>query len=125
MLVIARDYSRLMFVVARLTRAWSLAPCHSNQCCVATKRRDVPKADSCSAALRRTVGNREFSPAGGAADDHPLNFYSMILSALTSRVGEIVRPSALAVFWLIHNSSVVGNSTGKSAGLAPFNILST
>ena len=72
-----------------------------------------------------TVGNREFSPAGGAADDHPLNFYSMILSALTSRVGEIVRPSALAVFWLIHNSSVVGNSTGKSAGLAPFNILST
>jgi hypothetical protein len=58
-------------------------------------------------------------------NNRPLNFYSMILSALTSRVDEILRPSALAVFWLIHNSSVVGNSTGKSAGLAPFSILST
>jgi hypothetical protein len=89
--------------------------------------RFVPKADSCAAAIGATAiaGNAEFSPAGGAADDHPVNFYSMIWSALNSTVGGILRPSAFAVFWLIHNSSVVGNSTGKSAGLAPFSILST
>ena len=37
----------------------------------------------------------------------------------------IVSPSALAVLRLIANSNVVGVSTGKSAGLAPRNILST
>ena len=52
-------------------------------------------------------------------------FYSMILSARTSRLGEILSPSDLAAFMLIHNSSAVANSTGKSAGLAPFIILST
>ena len=52
-------------------------------------------------------------------------FYSMILSARTSTVGGILRPSALEAFMLIHNSSVVGNSTGKSAALAPLSILST
>ena len=62
---------------------------------------------------------------GGQCSSQPSQFYSMILSALTSRVGGILRPSAFAVFWLIHNSRVVGNSTGKSAGLAPFSILST
>ena len=61
-------------------------------------------------------------------DSAPLSrlwLYSIILSALTSTVDGILRSSAFAVFWLIHNSSVVGNSTGKSAGLAPFSILST
>jgi hypothetical protein len=74
--------------------------------------------------LAAIAGTGKFSEEG-AADNHPLNFYSMILSALTSTVGGILRPSALAVFRLIHNSSSVGNSTGKSAGLVPFSILST
>ena len=34
-------------------------------------------------------------------------------------------PSAFAVFMLMTNSNLVGCSTGRSPGLAPFNILST
>jgi hypothetical protein len=41
------------------------------------------------------------------------------------RDGGMVRPSAWAVLRLITNSNVVACSTGKSAGLAPFRILST
>lgn len=37
----------------------------------------------------------------------------------------IVRPSALAVFPLMSNSSFVDCSTGRSPGLAPLKILST
>src|SRR3984893_10391738 len=46
--------------------------------------------------------------------------YSITLSATASSVGGIARPSALAVFMLMLSTSLVGNSTGKSAGLAPF-----
>ena len=35
----------------------------------------------------------------------------------------MVRPICLAVFRLITNSNFVGCCTGKSAGLAPFNII--
>ena len=49
----------------------------------------------------------------------------MTFSARISTTGGIVRPSALAVFKLIISSNFVGCSTGKSAGLAPFRILST
>ena len=47
------------------------------------------------------------------------------LSALTSTFGGIVRPICLAVLRLITSSNFVGCSTGRSAGLAPFRILST
>ena len=40
-------------------------------------------------------------------------------------VGGIVRPICLAVLRLITSSNFVGCSTGSSAGLAPFRILST
>jgi hypothetical protein len=46
-------------------------------------------------------------------------------SAWKSTVGGIVRPRALAVLRLMTNSNLVGCSTGRSAGLAPFRILST
>ena len=49
----------------------------------------------------------------------------MIRSARRSIDWGIVSPSALAVFRLITNSNLVGCSTGRSAGLAPFRILST
>ena len=52
-------------------------------------------------------------------------YYSMTLSARASTEGGTARLSALAVFRLTMNSNFVGCSTGKSAGLAPFNILST
>src|SRR5215467_4672984 len=47
------------------------------------------------------------------------------LSARNSTDCGIVRLSACAVLRLITNSNFVGCSTGKSAGLAPFKILST
>ena len=49
----------------------------------------------------------------------------MTLSALASTFGGIVRPICFAAFRLITNSNFIGCSTGRSAGLAPFRILST
>jgi hypothetical protein len=49
----------------------------------------------------------------------------MISSAWKSSIGGMVRPRAWAVFRLITSSNFIGCSTGKSAGLAPFRILST
>ena len=51
--------------------------------------------------------------------------YSITRSARTRIDGGIVKPSALAVFMLITSSNFVGNSTGRSPGLAPLRILST
>ena len=51
--------------------------------------------------------------------------YLMILSALASTFGGIVRPICFAVFRLITNSNFVGCSTGMSAGFVPLRILST
>src|SRR6185369_11037625 len=46
-------------------------------------------------------------------------------SALASTFGGIVNPICFAVLRLMTNSNLVGCSTGKSAGFAPFKILST
>src|SRR5262249_12820271 len=51
--------------------------------------------------------------------------YSITSSARESSVGGIVRPSVLAVWRLMTSSNFVGCSTGRSAGLSPFRILST
>ena len=51
--------------------------------------------------------------------------YSITSSARASSVGGIVRPSDFAVFRLITRLNLVGCLIGKSAGLAPFRILST
>src|SRR5262249_17839703 len=51
--------------------------------------------------------------------------YSITSSASASNLSGISRPSALAVLRLITSSNFVGCSTGKSAGLEPFKILST
>jgi hypothetical protein len=52
--------------------------------------------------------------------------YQRITSvAWKRREGGMVRPRAWAVLRLITNSNVVGCSTGRSAGLTPFRILST
>ena len=51
--------------------------------------------------------------------------YLITLSALTNTFGGIVRPICLAVLRLMKNSNFVGNSVGRSAGLAPLRILST
>ena len=46
-------------------------------------------------------------------------------SALASTFGGIVRPICLAALRLMISSNFIGCSTGRSAGLAPFRILST
>ena len=56
----------------------------------------------------------------GAAHDH-----SKTLSARSSTLDGILRPSAFAVFRLTTSSNLVGCSTGKSPGFAPLKILST
>src|SRR5262245_39752756 len=51
-------------------------------------------------------------------------FYSINWSARTRSVAGIGNPSAFAVFMLMTSSNFVGCSTGRSAGFAPFKILS-
>jgi hypothetical protein len=55
----------------------------------------------------------------------PADIYLMISSASIKRCGGIVIPSACAVLRLITSSNLVGCSTGRSPGFAPFKILST
>src|SRR5207249_6539851 len=52
-------------------------------------------------------------------------FYLITLSALYKTDCGIVRPICLAALRLMINSNLTGCSTGSSAGLAPFKILST
>jgi hypothetical protein len=47
------------------------------------------------------------------------------LSARANTFGGMIRPICFAAFRLITSSNFVGCSTGRSAGLAPFRILST
>src|ERR1700686_4631843 len=51
--------------------------------------------------------------------------YSITSSARERSEGGMVRPSVFAVLRLITSSNLVGCSTGRSAGLVPFRILST
>ena len=52
-------------------------------------------------------------------------YHLISILARASNSGGIVSPICLAVFRLITSSNFVGCSTGRSAGLAPFRILST
>jgi hypothetical protein len=73
--------------------------------------RDVRRAISC----REQVQQRGCRSQG----------YSIISSARASRIGGTSMPSALAVFKLTTNLSLVGNSIGKSPALAPLSMRST
>jgi hypothetical protein len=46
--------------------------------------------------------------------------YSITSSAVARSEGGTVRPSILAVWWLMTSSNFVACNTGRSAGLAPF-----
>src|SRR5262249_51585098 len=76
---------------------------------------------------RRLLRARRNRPCRHAADqrDELASPHSITSSAIASTPGGIVRPNVLAVLRLMTNSNLVGCSTGKSAGLAPFSILST
>jgi hypothetical protein len=51
--------------------------------------------------------------------------YLITLSALTNTFGGTVRPICFAALRLTTNSNFIGCSTGRSAGVLPFRILST
>ena len=51
--------------------------------------------------------------------------HSITSSASASSLSGTVSPSARAAFRLITNSNLVGNSTGKSLGLAPLRTMPT
>ena len=69
---------------------------------------------------RRSKEHRTRASEERATVDH-----WMISSARPSSDGGIVRPRALAVLRLMTSSNLVGCSMGRSAGFAPFRILST
>ena len=54
--------------------------------------------------------------------DEPTAVHSITSSAMASSEGGIVRPSILAVGWLMTSSNLVDCSTGRSAGLVPLRI---
>src|SRR5215471_6761896 len=68
---------------------------------------------------------REAEETYQSSDEELTPPHSMMRSARARNDGGIVRPRALAVLRLIISSNFVGCSTGRSAGLAPFRILST
>jgi hypothetical protein len=51
--------------------------------------------------------------------------YSITSSARSRRLAGTLSPSALAALPLMTSSNLLGCSTGRSAGFAPLNILST
>ena len=85
------------------------------------------KADICAA-----ITHVRFTPESGllqctsacplCAKSRHRATYSITWSARPRRVGGMVRLSALAVLRLTTSSNVVGCTTGRSAGLAPFRI---
>src|SRR5258706_5747916 len=61
----------------------------------------------------------------GFVPEADISLHSITSSARASSVGEMVRPSALAVLRLTTNSNLFGACTGSSPGLAPRRIRST
>jgi hypothetical protein len=69
-------------------------------------------------------GTTEYDPAR-AVGVSIIAAHRITSSAWMRMVGGMVRPRAWAVFTLMTSSNFMGCSTGRSAGLAPFKILST
>jgi hypothetical protein len=73
--------------------------------------------------LRRLRNRKRASPS--ISDCYRQSLHSIMASARARNVAGRVKPIAFAVLRFITNSNLVGCSTGSSAGLAPFRILST
>ena len=70
----------------------------------------------------RRARHREHGEDEAAVECASIHYWITSSARSSSNCG-IVMPSAFAVFRLITSSNLVGCSTGRSAGLAPFNIL--
>src|SRR5262249_36765327 len=91
------------------------------------RRAACPRASA--TGLLRLMGRGGPRRAGGgwkgAGSQTNSRRHSITPSARASSVGGTSMPSVFAVLRLITSSNLVGCSTGRSAGLAPFRILST
>lgn len=89
-----------------------------------------PTSLSISASARSRPGwcdatVRRFMPTTAASRSSNSPLHSTTSSASASSVGGTVRPSALAAFKFMIISYLVGNSTGRSAGLSPLRMRAT
>jgi hypothetical protein len=106
-----------------------MRPCSTENLARRTERRHRGRADAGDDGRR--AGRRVAPGAGGEHGEEEVSAaevggdHSITASARASTEGGIVRPRALAVLRFTTSSNFVGCSTGRSAGLAPFRILST
>src|SRR5262249_20183185 len=70
-------------------------------------------------------GNQKLLQYLSLSDSYNSPIYTITSSARMSSVEGILMPRVLAVFKLMTSSMSVGNSTGRSPGLAPVKISST
>src|SRR5262249_10163948 len=85
----------------------------------------LEKTDRWHRSLLRPGRERPHGRRAAKNRDELAPFHSITSSAMASSLSGIWRPSALAVLRLTARSNLVGNATGKSAGLRPLRILST
>src|SRR5262245_44915571 len=88
-------------------------------------RRAVEKANYRHRGLLRARRERPRGCRAAEKRDELAALHSITSSTRARNSGGMAKPSALAVFILRTNSKMVGCSTGRSAGRAPFRILST
>ena len=114
----AARYAVLLFISVRRTPAVSGPPLWAGPLDWEVRR--LHRCPRCT--VTRHVRHSEGAPQ---ENQSPPSDHSITSSARCRSDGGIFRPSVLAVFKLITNSNFVGCSTGRSAGFAPFKILST
>src|ERR1700730_120218 len=90
---------------------------------VSTGGRSLPLLPKEQIFSERVGISRKYPVSRHAAEQK--GHYSITSSARARSVGGISSPSAFAALRLITNSSLFGNSTGRSDGLAPLRILTT
>src|SRR5205823_3096179 len=111
------DREVLAFDIARFAEAVAK---RGNIRCI--RRAGTEKTDHRHRFLLRTTDKRHRKRRAADNGEKVAPPHSMTSSARCSSDCGTVRPSALAVFRLITSSNLVGCSTGRSAGLAPFRI---
>src|SRR4051812_7181240 len=95
-----------------------------NESCVCFGRARVQQPDHRHRWLLRVRRERPCRRTAEQRDDLAPP-HSITSSAIASKFGGTSMSSALAVVRLITSSNLVGSCTGRSAGAAPFSILST
>src|SRR5215472_5705357 len=90
-----------------------------NERCVDSERTAAEQPNHRKRTLLRAGHERPRCGRAAEQRDERAAFHSITSSAATSSLSGTVRPSVLAVWWLITSSSLVDCTTGRSAGLAP------